>query len=251
MSGFEDKVAGVIELKNVTFSAQDKAIVQDFSCTFEEGKCTALIGPSGSGKSSVLKLAAGILVPTDGTVNYKGKDVFSMNRQENLDFRKESSMVFQDSALWANQSLYQILELPLRIHFPSMPAKERSSRIDEVIRQVGYKRELGIRPSQLSMGEQKLIGFARAMMCRPRLLFLDEWTESMDESAVQKVNRLLRNHIQEQKTVIFVSHDFRYIKELADCIILITQGELSNIFHRGEIETDEDLAKHIAKDIVP
>ena len=240
-------MAGIIELKNVSFTAQNMNIVSDFSFMFEEGKTTAIIGPSGSGKSTVLKLAAGLLVPAAGEINFRGKDVFTMSRQENLDFRREAAMVFQDSALWANQNLYQILELPLRTHFPNMPPAERNDRIKEVLKQVGYKRDTTIRPSQLSMGEQKLIGFARALMCRPKLLFLDEWTESMDESAVQKINRVLYNHIQAQNTVIFVSHDLRFIKTLADTIILMTEGKYADSFFRGEIDNDEDLAQYLEK----
>jgi len=238
-------MAVVIQLTNVSFSAQDQQIVKDFSYAFEEGKSTALVGPSGSGKSTVLKLAAGLLVPTGGEVCFRGKDIFAMSRQENLDFRKEASMVFQDSALWANQNLYQILELPLRIHFPEMPAKKRESRIHEVLEEVGYKRTLFIRPSQLSMGEQKLIAFARALMCRPKVLFLDEWTESLDDSSAARLVQLVQRHQREEKTVIFVSHDFRIIKNLADYIIMIVGGKFSCIASREQMEQDEDLAQHI------
>jgi ABC-type multidrug transport system ATPase subunit len=242
-------MAAIIELKNVSFNTQDQDIVRNFSYIFEEGKSTALVGPSGSGKSTVLKLAAGLLVPSGGVVSFRGRDIFTMNRQENLDFRKEASMVFQDSALWANQSLFQILELPLRIHFPKMPPEERRNRIREVLEEVGYRRELTIRPSKLSMGEQKLIAFARAQMCQPKLLFLDEWTESLDESAANRLVRLVRQHQQEQSTVIFVSHDFRIIRNLADYIIMIVGGEFSCIASREQMEKDEDLARHIEEGI--
>ncbi|MCL2373667.1 MAG: ATP-binding cassette domain-containing protein [Treponema sp.] len=180
-------MAGIIELENVSFAAQKQRIVRNFSFAFEESKATALVGPSGCGKSTVLKLAAGLLVPSEGEISFRGKDVFSMSRQENLSFRREAAMVFQDSALWANQSLYQILELPLRIHFPQMPLQERDRRIYEALGEVGYRKSLELRPAALSMGEQKLIAFARAMMCRPSLLFLDEWTESVDDSAAQRL----------------------------------------------------------------
>lgn len=238
-------MAAIIELNNVSFSTQDRHIVQDFSFAFEEGKSTALVGPSGSGKSTVLKLAAGILVPAEGKVRFRGKNILSMNRQENLDFRKEAAMVFQDSALWANQELFEILEFPLLIHFPKMSAPERTKRIREVLDIVGYRRDLSIRPSKLSMGEQKLIAFARALMCQPGLLFLDEWTESLDDSAGQRLVQLVQRHQNEQKTVIFVSHDFRIIRNLADYIIMIVDGKLSSSASREQMEEDEELAMHI------
>ena len=240
---------GIIELNNVSFMAQNKFIVQNFSYEFEEGKTTALVGPSGCGKSTVLKLTAGLLVPSEGKISYRDKDVFSMNRQENLDFRHDAAMVFQDSALWANQSLFQILELPLRIHFPSMHRQDREKRIKEVLNNVGYKKDVSIRPAQLSMGEQKLIGFARAMMCRPNLLFLDEWVESLDETAAQRLINIVQNHQQEKKTVIFVCHDFRIVRHLADYIVMIMDGKFSLKMSREQMEANEELARYIEKGI--
>ena len=242
-------MAPIIELKNVSFVAQKQLIVRDFSHKFEEGKATALVGPSGCGKSTVLKLSAGILVPTEGELLFRERDVFSMSRQENLDFRRQAAMVFQDSALWANQSIYQILELPLRIHFPDMSSSERGRRIREVLGEVGYKRDLSIRPSALSMGEQKLVAFARAMMCRPKLLFLDEWTESLDESAGHRLIQLVQRHKQEENTLIFVSHDFRIIRNIADYIIMIVEGAFSSVFSREQIDQNENLAKYVEKGI--
>jgi ABC-type lipoprotein export system ATPase subunit len=242
-------LAVIVELKNVSFSAQNQQIVSDFSHQFEEGKTTALVGPSGSGKSTVLKLAAGLLVPSAGEVIFRDQDISNMNRQENLAFRLEGAMVFQDSALWANQNLYQILELPLRVHFPQMQKKERENRIRAVASEVGYKRDLFIRPAQLSMGEQKLIAFARAMMCKPKLLFLDEWTESLDESAAQRLIRLVINHQQENKSVIFVSHDFRIIRSMADYVIMIKDGSFFQKFSKQQLEEDKALAHYVEKGI--
>ena len=238
-------MAVIIELKNVSFFVHNLQIIQNFTCQFEEGKTTALVGPSGSGKSTVLKLSAGVLVPSEGEVIYRGVDIFSMSRRENLAFRKETAMVFQDSALWANQSIFQSLELPLRVHFPEMKSKERDARIRSVVKEVGYRRDLYIRPSQLSMGEQKLIAFARALMCKPNLLFLDEWTESLDESAAHRLIELVQSRQNEGHTIILVCHYFRIIKTVADYIVMITDGKSYSKFTRQQIEEDEDLARHI------
>ena len=242
-------MAGIIDVKNVSFSAQNRLIVKNFSFQFEEGKTTALVGPSGSGKSTILKLSAGILVPGNGEASFRGKDIFAMTHKELLVFRREASMVFQDSALWANQTLFQILELPLRVHFPGMSTTERENRIQAVLRDVGYKRDLSIRPSQLSMGEQKLIAFARAMMCWPKLLFLDEWTESLDDSAAKRLIHLVERHQREQNTVIFVSHDFRIVKSLADYIVMILGGQLFLKFSREQIVEDEELSRYVERGI--
>jgi ABC-type methionine transport system ATPase subunit len=242
-------MAAIIELEDVRFQAQTQEIIHGVSCQFEEGKTTALIGTSGGGKSTVLKLAAGLLVPSTGTVSFRGQDVSLMNRAENLAFRKEASMVFQDSALWANQSLYQIMELPLKLHFPEMNRKERDQRMNEILGQVGYKRQLTLRPAQLSMGEQKLIAFARAMLCRPKLLFLDEWTESLDDSAAQRLVNLVKEQQANGNTIIFVSHNFKVVKRLADHILMIVGGKINLKLTKEQMALDKDMAQHIEEGI--
>jgi phospholipid/cholesterol/gamma-HCH transport system ATP-binding protein len=237
----------IIELKETTFAAQDKEIVKSVSWAFEEGKTTALVGPSGGGKSTVLKLAAGLIVPTDGDVRYYGHSIATMNRQRNLMFRRNSAFVFQDSALWANQTLRQILELPLKIHNPKMTREEMNMVIMMALAQTGYRREIDVRPSQLSMGEQKLIAFARAMLCGPRLLFLDEWTESLDDASSRRLVDLVKNYKADGNTVIFVSHNFRVIKELADTICMIVDGKISFSVTSAELEADDSLIDMIEK----
>ena len=239
----------LIKMKDVSFIAHNNLIVRNFSYNFEEGKTTVLVGPSGSGKSTVLKLCAGVLVPSSGTVFFRDKDIFIMPRNENLAFRRDGAMVFQDSALWANQTLYQNLELPLNVHFPKMSRRERENRIHSVLKDVGYRRDLSIRPSQLSIGEQKLIAFARAMICRPTLLFLDEWTESLDDSSAQRLISLVRRYQAENHTVILVSHDFRIIKNLADYIVMILEGQFFLQFTKQQITEDEELALYVRNGI--
>jgi ABC-type multidrug transport system ATPase subunit len=238
-------MAGIIEMNNVDFSAQGNQLVNDLSFHFEEGITTALVGPSGGGKSTVLKLAAGLFPPDDGEVLFRGRDIARMGRQENLLFRREAAVVFQDSALWANQSLFQILELPLRVHFPTMSKTDREKRVESVAVEVGYKKRLDVRPSQLSMGEQKLLAFARAMMCRPRLLFLDEWTESLDQNAADRLVGMVRDLKSRGVSVIFVSHNIPVIRALADIALMIFGGRIAHRLTKEQISTGNDLGLYI------
>ncbi len=239
----------IIELRDVSFSTQEVDVLRTVSYAYEEGTTTALIGPSGSGKSMMLKLSAGLLLPTQGSVLFKGQNIANMNGQQNLAFRKESAMVFQDSALWANQNIYQILELPLKIHFPEQSDKDREKRIKEVLTQVGYKRNTDIRPAALSMGEQKLIAFARALLCSPSVLFLDEWTESLDDDAAKRLVGIVQRMKEKNNTILFVSHDLRIIKNLADYILLIINGRLSLTLTKEQITEDDAIARIIEKEI--
>ena len=238
-------MAGIIELRNVSFSAQDRKVAGDISFEFETGKTTALVGPSGGGKSTVLKLAAGLLVPDEGEILFNGKNIAQMTRAENLEFRRTGGVVFQDSALWANQNLFQILELPLRIHFPSMSKKQREQRIESVAAEVGYRKDLGIRPARLSMGEQKLIAFARALLCDPSLLFLDEWVESLDENAAGRLIGLVRRRKSGGATIIMVSHDMRIVKDLADIVVMIVDGRIFQKITKEQIAEDDDIRRYV------
>jgi ABC-type multidrug transport system ATPase subunit len=240
---YTEKNTSALSLDDIVFYSQGTMIIQRLNLEIEEGKTTALVGPSGCGKSTLLKLAAGLIIPAEGTVYYKGKDIATMTRAQNLEFRRESAFVFQDSALWANQDLQQIMELPLRIHFPDMSKNQLQKRIDEVIAAVGYKRTLAIRPAALSMGEQKLIGFGRAMLCRPKLLFLDEWTESLDDQAAKRLVSLVKQHKIDNNTIVFVSHNMGIIRELADTIVMLAGGQVYIKLTHEQISTDKELSK--------
>jgi ABC-type multidrug transport system ATPase subunit len=242
-------MADILELKNVSFSAQNQEIVRNISWVYTEGMTTALVGPSGGGKSTVLKLSAGLLVPSQGEARFRGKNIARMSRRENLEFRREGAVVFQDSALWANQNIQQILELPLQVHFPGMSREERLERVREALAAAGYRKEISIRPSMLSMGEQKLVAFARALMCRPRLLFLDEWTESLDDRSAQRLVGLVRAHKDQGHTIIFVSHNLRVIRDLADLVLVISEGERSMEITGEQIRKDEDMGHYLEKEI--
>jgi len=241
--------APIIALSDVSFAAQDKEIVRGISLELEEGITTAFVGPSGGGKSTVLKLAAGLLVPSSGQVLYRGKDIALMSRPENLDFRKNASFVFQDSALWANQTLREILELPLKIHNPRMSQIKRTERIIEVLAETGYRKGIDIRPAQLSMGEQKLIGFARALILAPTVLFLDEWIESLDDAAAKRLITAVKSMQQEGTTIAFISHNLKVIKDLAACVYVIKDGAVALRASAKEFASNESLSKMIEQGI--
>jgi len=235
-------VGFVVELRDVGFSARGRVLARNLRFGFEEGKTVSIVGPSGGGKSTVLKLAAGLCIPDSGEVFFRGTPLGRMGVQENLAFRREAAFVFQDAALWANLTLFQTLELPLRVHFPSMTPSERKRKVEEVASRVGYRRELGVRPSELSRGEQKLVAFARALVCGPSLLFLDEWTESLDENSARRLTEMVRRMGESGVSVILVSHDARIVRGLSDAVILVRGGEIAfrlsgeQVAMEGELE---------------
>ena len=245
----ENAKKAIIELKNISFETQGVKVINNISCKFERGKTYALIGASGSGKSSLLKISAGLILPSEGTVEYNGADISRMNKAETKAFRVRSAFVFQDSALWANQSIRQILELPLKFHFPKMSASQLKEKINQAVNLVGYNRNLDIRPAALSMGEKKLIAFARAMLNQPELVFLDECTESLDEFSSKRLLNIMLQMKEEKKTIIFVTHDLNEVKELADYIFIIEKGNLYKIIQKEEINSDKEIINLIKKEL--
>lgn len=229
----------LFQMEHITFNAGTFNIIDDLSLTVEKGGITAFLGEPGGGKSSALKLLAGIIAPTQGNLYFEGKNVHLMNRKDTEAFRKRMGFMFQDSALWQNQSVYQNLELPLKIHFPKMNAAERDKKIKEVFQLVGCEKPITIRPAGLSIGEQKMIGFARAIICDPEILFLDEPTESLDERTTNIFVAMLKEFCYHNgKTLIYVSHDQDFINTFS--------GD-KYIFDSGVV-TERILSKKVFKD---
>jgi len=216
----------ILELQNVHFTDNGQKVIKGISHSIEAGTVTAFLGKPGSGKSTALKLTAGLINPTSGKLLFEGKDINFMKRMETLEFRRRTAFMFQDSALWANQDIFHNLELPLVTHFPDMTPAARKAKIQEMVELVEYTRPLTNRPAGLSIGEQKKISFARALICNPEVLFLDEPTESLDEKTVDLILGILKTFIEEKKTLIYVSHDNLLINSMVSDKIYFADGEI-------------------------
>lgn len=215
-----------VELQEVSVFFGDYQVLRDLSVAFPAGKTTFIMGKSGSGKSTLLKTAAGLVVPDYGRVLRDGKNLARMNRDEEKAFRKSSSFVFQDSALWSNQSIYNNLSLVLAVHEQGLSKAEADHRVKDAVRRVGYDESLAVRPADLSIGEQKLVSIARALLLDPELVYMDEPTASLDEDAVDRVLKTIGECKAAGKTLIIVSHITRIIAELADFICVVTDGRV-------------------------
>lgn len=219
----------LFEVQNLSFTQGGKHIVNDVSLTIEKGTVSGFIGKSGCGKTTLIKLISGILVPTAGKSLYNGQDIQTMTKAQNLDFRKRCSFVFQDSALWANQDILQNMTLPLKIHFPKMSLDEQKKMVQEVLESVNFHRPLNLRPADLSMGEQKKVAFARSIICKPEILFLDEVTTGLDVTGCEKIENILRNFLNEGNTLVYVSHNSEFIEKFPGNLHIIEEGALKGI----------------------
>ena len=230
----------VFKMINVCYEDNNQKIINNISHYIEENTVTAFLGKPGSGKSTALKLLAGLIPPTSGSITFEDTEIHHMNQKQNLDFRKRASFMFQDSALWANQDIYHNLDLPLQIHFPEMEIEERNLRIKKFTELVEYNKPLNIRPAGLSIGEQKKISFARALICDPEILFLDEPTESIDDKTEDLFISILKDFIAKNKTVVYVSHDNYLINSILCDKIYFEDGEIKEKILLDDINQMDD-----------
>ncbi|WP_319562351.1 ATP-binding cassette domain-containing protein [Marispirochaeta sp.] len=230
----------ILEIENVVLLRGGTQIIRNASARFSEGSATFFLGPSGSGKSTLLKIAAGIIPPENGKVYYRGTDIFHMSESENKEFRRRNGFVFQDGALWANRSIFENLSLPLEYNYPGLGRGEIRRRIEDAIEQIGFRDDPQLRPAQLSGGERKMIGFMRALMTDPDILFLDTPTENVDANIRVRIRSIIQKLKREGKTLLISSHDKELISSVADDLVVLDTGSILSQGALREVLSGED-----------
>ena len=176
------------------------------SLTIERGESVAIIGPSGSGKSSLMNILGGLDRPTRGTYRFEGEDVGEMDDDSLADFRsRRIGFVFQSFQLLPRLSALQNVELPM-VYAGLLPA-ERRERAAAMLERVGLGSRMGHRPTQLSGGQQQRVAIARALANAPDLLLADEPTGALDSQTGKDVLALFHQLNAEGLTILIVTHD--------------------------------------------
>jgi len=215
-----------VYLKDITLIKNQRRILSNINVHFPKGKTSVIIGPSGCGKSTVLKVAAA-LIPVDfGKILVNDKNLIKMKSRELLEFRKKSSFVFQDAALWANQSVYQNMSLPLRLHFPGLGIKKYDEKIIKMLNLVGYTDSIQLRPAELSNGERKMISLGRALITSPELIYLDNPFALVDPSVAKKMKSLIMDLYKKEMTIIANFSSASLIHKIADFLFVMKDGKL-------------------------
>ena len=227
----------VIELSHV-YLAFDRPILEDVSFTAHEGETIAVVGESGTGKSTALKLILRLLVPDRGTVCIDGQDITELSFEEALKVRQKMGMVFQGAALFDSMTVFENVAYPLREH-THMSEDEIEQRVREKLEFVDLEadRVMEQMPSELSGGMRKRVGIARGMANNPEIMLYDEPTSGLDPLTTGTITRLIRKlQTQLGVTSIVVSHDIRSVNMMASKVALL---------HDRHIEffgTPEDMA---------
>lgn len=191
-----------------------------------EGEFVALLGSSGSGKSSVLNLIAGLDRPTSGSVIVQQRNLAELSREELAKYRLHTvGMVFQSFNLIASMTLAENVELPMR--FAEIDRGERDGLAREALARVGLQARMNHRPSELSGGEQQRAALARALINRPKLLLADEPTGNLDSRTGTEIMNMVRDfNRQLGMTIVMVTHERTLAERYAQRLIFLADGKL-------------------------
>jgi len=213
-----------LSMQNVSVFYGPRPVIDDVSLDIKPGSTTVVLGSSGSGKSMLLKTLAGLVPPNRGTVMLNGKNIFALSEKEELEFRRRSSFVFQDAALWANRTVAQNVRFPLEVHYPVMSHQQKQQKVERYLEKVGYQDSIDYRPSQLSSGEEKMVSFARALITDPDLLFLDTPLVGIDSTAAGYIEEIIKKLRSDGKTIIAGLTDPELISLIADELVIVHKG---------------------------
>lgn len=213
-----------IEIESLTkrYGGQVVLEIDRFACEFQH--CLALIGPSGGGKSTLLRILGGLEVPDQGSVRLDGEALIWEDRML-MRHRRSIGTVFQAFNLFPHFNALENVVLPLeRVH--RVPTAEAKSRATEILRRFGLGEHLHKRPAELSGGQRQRVAIARAVAIRPRFLLLDEPTSALDPEMTAEVLEVLDELRQEGRPIILVTHEIAFARHAADRVAFLREGRL-------------------------
>jgi len=230
--------APLLQFDSVVYSPETAPLFSNLDLSVPMGSCTVVMGPSGAGKSTFLRLGAGLIPPESGTIRFRGLDWSDLSDHENVILREGMGFVFQNGALWANKSVYQNIELPYIYHRPKASRQDIRDAVTRAAGLAGIRAQLGLRPSQLSLGEQKLVSLARGLIMEPEVLFLDDPTGGLDAQATEKLMELFSNLKHEGRTLLLVTQEPAVTARLADRLVLFKAGTVLTSGPFAEVTKD-------------
>lgn len=218
------KLRGGTPFKSTLFTA-----VKDVSFTVERGTTTAIVGESGSGKSTVAQMVLGLLEPTEGTVQFDGRNVAALNKKEAFAFRRRVQPIFQNpyGSLDPMYSIFRTIEEPLRTHGVGTK-QEREARVRDLLDKVSLPTSVMRRfPNELSGGQRQRVAIARALALQPEVVICDEAVSALDVLVQAQILSLL-NDLQAELglTYLFITHDLAVVRQIADDVLVMRSGEI-------------------------
>ncbi len=203
-------------------------VLQDVSLAVERGEIVALIGPSGSGKSTLLRVLTGLLKPRGGSVEVAGERVDYASRAALRKVRDRFAIVFQQYNLFQNMTALRNVTIA-----PTIVKKRNSAEVEkearELLTMVGLAHRIDAYPDEMSGGQQQRVAIARALALKPDILLLDEVTSALDPELVAEVLDTIRLLAAEGMTMLIVSHEMAFVREVAGKVVFMADGRIVEV----------------------
>src|SRR6266566_678391 len=227
----------MVEVEDLHKGFDGNQLLDGVTCQIPAGKISVVMGPSGTGKSVLLRHVVGLLYPDKGDVRVAGRSVPHLNEEELLELRRNVGMLFQDGALFSSMNLYDNVAFPLRQH-----TKKSEREIKEIVMarldEVGLAGAEERMPNELSGGMRKRAGFARALVLEPKILLCDEPDSGLDPVRTALLCQLIKEVQRRHNcSAVIISHDIKAVFEIADYVILLHKGR---VVEQG----DKELLRH-------
>ncbi len=206
----------MLELKNISKKFKDRQILSDFNLTVEENKILAIVGPSGGGKTTLLRMLAGLEKIDSGEIIYNGDSL----PIDELEKRNLLGFVFQDFQLFPHLTVLENLVLS-PIKTMNMPKEVADKKAIELLEKLGLEKQVASHPISLSGGQKQRVALARAMMIEPKIIGYDEPTSALDPELRLEVEKLILKNRELGITQIVVTHDLQFAENIADSIVKV------------------------------
>ena len=233
----------MIEFKNVSKTYKNGThALYDVNLEIEDGEFAYIIGPTGSGKSTLIKLLDGEEIPTNGHVVVSGVDVGRLKKSKVYLYRRKIGVVFQDYKLLSDKTVFENVAFALEIL--DVPTEKIRKRVREVLKLVDLSDKANSKPSELSGGQQQRVAIARAIVKKPTILIADEPTGNLDPEMTDEIITILEKiNTEEKTTVLVVTHDSVMVQKHPKRIITIESGHIT---HDQPLHiNDEDNHSHL------
>ena len=246
----------LLQIDHIRKAFDGVEVLKDISLSVREGEVVSVIGPSGSGKSTLLRCATMLETMDGGSLSYLGEqaafeedgECVYVPKKKLREIHKNFGLVFQNFNLFPHYSVMKnIIDAPVTVDH--VPKKEARERAEKLLLQLGLSDKADAYPCQLSGGQQQRVSIARALALQPKILFFDEPTSALDPELTGEVLKVIKELAKEHMTMIIVTHEMQFAREVSDRIIFMEQGVIQaegtpdEIFHSSNERVREFIGK--------
>lgn len=227
--------APVVTFRGVETRFGRREIHKGIDLTVNRGEVLTLLGGSGTGKSTLLRMLVGLETPSSGSISFEGQELSQMKPAAWADVRKKVSYAYQNGALFDSLSVLENLAFPLEEH-SDLTKAQIEERVMTLLREFGMEDAANLMPAELSGGMQKRVGLMRAIVLNPELVLYDEPTAGLDPANGKKIESIIERLKESGKTALLVTHDTWLAKQVSDRLAIIVDGKIAAVQTRDEFE---------------